>query len=350
MELKEEKEKLAEEIRKTFGQLGKNISCEQILASLQSAKKLGVTNTFVQVQIENENFLIRINGKLWPPYKRQDEENTLKMLRHFGIETNILYNAPDFQICRMPDENTKLENIIKSGNTENIMKATKLVAQEIAKYHKIERQSVEYPIHKMILDAEKVLQAKFKESPEQIEILNSFAEGCRKILKVLNSDIESNTFSQNDLLPSSLFVDLTNQKVSIVDWEYAGLTYWSNDLALLGRQLSPAQLDLLANLYHSAQVGSESVMPQEQKLHLQFNIFLHNFLNLAWRVMPSNINEYQEQITKMKEELASISNSLDVRYRHAMAPSGLFSQTTVSPYGRNKIKYEEIVKTPEAKV
>lgn len=93
----------------------------------------GVTNRFLKFEDINGNkYLIRINGKLWPPFTREDEAYNLDRLKKHGIETKMIFNDKKkrYQICNLEDK----KNRLSKDNTENHLKRISL---GIKKFHQI---------------------------------------------------------------------------------------------------------------------------------------------------------------------------------------------------------------------
>lgn len=335
----EQIENLSKQISDDFNQnLKKDVSLEQIKQCLASAQKLGVTNQFITLELEEEKFIIRINGPLWPPYNRQHEANSLEKARKAGIDTNVLTNRTDYQICKYLDEKQKLSNIINSNNDENITRALSLIAKVIPNYHQSSTSSemIGYPIKEMVSNATKYL--KLADDKKEKEVLKNFGETCEKIIDVLEYYNPEKLFSHNDLLSSSIYVDVENSKVSIVDWEYAATAYWSNDLAKLGCELTEEQCDTLANNYHSNQVSKmKEEMPKSQKIELKLNKLLHDYLNIAWKINNANISEYSTKIEKMRKETEEFNQALSDRYELVKNPHKLAQIHSANPYSKNKM-------------
>lgn len=331
----EEKLQLAFKIQQAFSSFQKEINIETILNEFTNLQRLGVTNQFMTLHIENENFLIRINGKLWPPYTRQSETEGLEILNKFGIEHNVLVNGDGFQICMPLPENMQLSRIIQENNPKVIQNALVLTAQEIAKYHNLalEQFSATYPLEKMINDVRKGLINKFDlenfnpdahapETVEAIDALQFLIRQCVKIPMVLQKCIADKTFSQNDTIASSVYVDIDNQKAVLVDWEYAALGHWSNDLAILSTDLeTEEQKSILADAYHYARTGIEEPMPAQQQFELRINTLAYGFLTMGWSIRQDNLLRFKPTITALIEQLEVVSSQINL---HTMPTTGFF--------------------------
>lgn len=62
--IEQAKHEHGQNIQNAFKDIGINIPLEKVLASFDSLKKLGVTNTFLTIEFENKEYIIRINC-LW---------------------------------------------------------------------------------------------------------------------------------------------------------------------------------------------------------------------------------------------------------------------------------------------
>lgn len=287
----------AKNIQDVFKKINIIIPLEYILSSFNSLQKLGVTNTYLTIHFQDVEYIVRLNGKVWPPYERIYEQNVLSVLKLHNIETTVLFNNDHYQICKKSNEKMALSSILKNENDEKIYKALELSGAEIAKYQQLDISTplIDYPIEKMFNDANNFLHKKFTQNyPASF---SEFEENGKYLLKYLS--YSNKIVSHNDLLPSSIFIDFTNSKISIVDWEYSALAYWSNDLSLLGASLTDKQTKALANYYYSYQ---NKTFSDTSWLQLQANIYIHQFLKLAWKVNHENIFQFQPDILILKEK------------------------------------------------
>jgi thiamine kinase-like enzyme len=289
----------------------------------------------MQITIENENFLIRINGPLWPPYTRQIETEVLEILNKSGVEHNVLVNSEGFQICRPFPEDKQLSRILQTNTPERIANSLELAACEMANYHALllDDFPVIYPLENMVNDAKRGLERKFQnfktdsEDAEYIQTLKALqflTKQCVKIPAVLDRCILIKTFSQNDTIASSIYIDNDNEKATIVDWEYAAWGYWSNDLALLSVDLRTEQeKNILADAYHQARTDQNMPMPDEQKFLLEINTLVHNFLKIGWRITPDTLLENKLAITELKEQLERVLPKIQ---RFSLQQTNFFEQ------------------------
>jgi hypothetical protein len=178
-------EKKLKQIVEAFSQnLNIQVDEEKIRKYLNSAKKKGQTNTFTEdFEIDKKKYLIRINGKLWPPYERKNEDELLNTLKKNNIKTNVLFNGDGFQICAVMDEQGSLAAYIKKQNKENIERVLALVAKEIVKYQKLEASKILHPVDSMLENVSKTFSSKLKNNPETVKTANSFVDTCRTIIE-----------------------------------------------------------------------------------------------------------------------------------------------------------------------
>lgn len=146
--------------------------------------------------------------------------------------------------------------------------------------------------------------------------LQPFSETCDQILLVLNYLVNKKVFSHGELFADSIYVDIKNSRVMIVDWEYCGLAYWTHDLAVLWRYLDIHQKALLANTYHAARSNSNVQMPEEYIFELKLNAFLCEFIDLGWKISPDNILEYQDKLDNMQNQHLSFKDKLAIKYKY----------------------------------
>lgn len=117
----------------------------------------------------------------------------------------------------------------------------------------------------------------------------------------------------------------------IVDWEYAVLSYWSNDLAKMSISLTPAEREKIQDKYHASKKGdTSSKMPMRNVIQLQLNRFLLDFMMTSWGITPGNIGEYEEKLKQLDAELTSFSYGLDALYQNDN--SGMLSFAFSDPY------------------
>ena len=340
----EEKLKLAEKIRFAFLENKKEIDLQIILDKFNNLEKLGVTNEFMELTIENEDFLIRINGNLWPPYTRNSETEGLEILSKYGIEHNVLVNGEGFQICKPFPKDMQLSQILKKNDPKAILNSLTLAATEIANYHNIllEQFSAIYPLEKMVNDVKNNLERKFTnfnpdaQDPrmvEAMEALQFLIRQCVKIPMVLQKCIKHKTFSQNDTIAPSIYIDSDRQKATLVDWEYAALGYWSNDLAILLTDLeTEEQKSILANAYHQARTGVQAMMPEQQTFELKINTLAYSFLRMGWAINQNNLLKFIPIINELIEQLETVSSQINLLFMPGTM--GFFSPSPISeePY------------------
>lgn len=309
---------MALNIQSAFGQLNEQVKLDDIVDALTKSAKLGVTNAFTTFSTKTNHYLIRLNRKLWFPFTRENEQEALEILKRNGVETSVIFQGNGFQICRQYDKNTTFESIRKRGNPQEIHKAIELIAVEIAKYQNISETSkiLFHPTSSALEDSIKKLTAKFGSDDKIPAQLRKFAEASKKIAYVLDRCDPSKTFSHNDLLLDSIYVDIENSKVVIVDWEYAVLSYWSNDLAKMSISLTPPEREKIQDSYHASKKRDASLkMPMRNVIQLQLNRFLLDFMMTSWGITPDNIEEYDEKLKQLDVDLAGFSYGLDMLYQ-----------------------------------
>lgn len=313
------KEEIAAEIKDGFSEApGVDAPYAKILGALEHLKKLGVTNQFIEdIEIHDKRYLIRINGALWPPYTRDTEASSLASLKQIGLDTNVLFNGVEFQICKQPNKEHTLASLLSKGSESDIRAALTLIAKEIAKYQKVQGEMIKYPLSKMLNDAMLAVSMKLSAHHDVLDTLQSFSETCQKIITVLNNYSQGEVFSHCDLDATSVYVDLPHSKVTIVDWEYSASSYWSNDLAMLGRFLTDDQFDYFSKVYFSHAALDESV-DQLPKDLLQFNKFILKFFyDVVWKINSHNVQEFKVLLDEMRRESGSFMGALDDKLKSA---------------------------------
>lgn len=299
-ELREHVEELkrlhVENIYNALHTIGVKVSLDEVANSFSVLKKPGETNIFLTITYNEKNYLIRINGKLWPPYTRAQENRALDSLQKISLKTSVLYNDGLYQICKSLNPTTSLEYILQHSDNKEISKTFKLVIIAILQYQNIQlsENDVIFPLSQMVADAKKMIHTKLKDSCPVI--LNNIIDICEKIINLMQEPLDK-VFSHNDFLPSSIFVKLASKKVSIVDWEYSGLASRMNDLSMLACHLPDSSRSLLFNIYQRKNINREC-KPHEQ-LEFDANIVVHSFLNLAWKINKNNLPQKTSEIDKL---------------------------------------------------
>ena len=344
---KEQIELTAKKISEAFlKELAVTISYEKIQDYLNQLKKRGVTNQYTEIfEINGNRYLIRINGKLWPPYKRETEAHALNILKQNNIQTNVLFNGDGFQICQAPDEEKSLASYLEKNNQNDIYKVLTLVAQVIAQYQTLTGPDIKYPINEILSDVIKSLENRLAEFPETLEKLKYFGEICKKIITLgMNFDT---LFCHNDFFPKSVFIDIANSKITIVDWEYAATAYWSNDFAMLGRFLTQEQFNHFVKEYFYA-TSQNNPIPDFKKDFINFNRFvLKFFYEIAWKINPNNIKEFDQALIEMKAE-ADILNKNLAEEKKVLSPLLEMEGSSTSHYSMfQPIDYKKRVWMPK---
>lgn len=284
-------------IQDAFKKINIHIPLKIISKSFNSLQKMGATNIYLTIKFKDNEYIVRINGQMWPPYQRNYEQSVLPVLKDHGVETGVLFNNDQYQICQKYDDKMRLSSILESKSYEKIYKALQLSGKEIAKYQqfKITDAMIDSPLEKMFNNAITMLQKKF--SQNYSDYFSDFQNNGQYFLNYISHN--NKILSHNDLLPSSIFVDLSNSKINIVDWEYSALAYWSHDLSFLGCSLTNKQTLILANYYYSYQ---NKIFSDTSWLQLQANMYIHQFLKFAWKVNPENIFGLQFDLNALKEK------------------------------------------------
>jgi thiamine kinase-like enzyme len=214
-------EPLLDAIKTAFGELNIDLQHEELSDCSMLHSK---TNKFMQVKAKDgEIYLIRINGKLWPPFERPSEANNLEMLRQKKIKTNVIHNGSEFQICYFKPEEKRFSMII---DEDMKMECLEKVAESIKNYQAaVEFQNV-LSIRKDLV--EKAFNQMLSDKKTK---LNFYYEIIKKIIFVVEHDRKDHVSSHNDLLPSDIYY--IDGEIIIVDWEYSALNHPFYDLAHL---------------------------------------------------------------------------------------------------------------------
>jgi thiamine kinase-like enzyme len=185
--------------------------------------KESITNTFMETaDIHYRKYIVRINGKLWPPFTRENEEYNLIKLRDNNIFTSVLINnvQAGFQICHFVEN--RFSEAPPYGKTESFIKK---IGTTLKKIHDVKDFKITYPISQTIHSSFQ------KYSGEITQKLNPYYTRIKPIIQIIEEDSINFVSSHNDLLPSSVCHD--NKNIYFIDWEYSGKNHRSYDLSLL---------------------------------------------------------------------------------------------------------------------
>ena len=283
------------EIKKIFKKKG-IILKEEFANFKKYDMKDSVTNQFMKVADINDNqYLIRINGKLWPPFTREGEDYNLHLLEDNHINTTVIVNnmVVGFQICRLNDDKNRFNEMQIENKKENILQK---IARGIKKFHRIGNFKNNYPIATAINNSVKCL------SETEQKKLYPYYGIILAILSMLNSDKKNQVSSHNDLLPSSIYLD--KDQVTFVDWEYSAENHRSYDLSLFSikSSLTPEQEQKLITSYDIS-----------GNLNMHYSIVVMkpivNFLLLLWNLLSKQTNAITTSIL-LHEFKTSIQNAI----------------------------------------
>lgn len=230
---------LYKKIALAFSKLGINLN-----SSLTEPQNLrfaeGATNRYFEVKDSHGNrYLVRINGQLWPPFNREDEDRNLKQLGALRLISTVIYNDPEngFQICKFSHEKSKFTD------AKNKNALLYLIGVAIKNYHA--QASFNNHCH-----VSSILQSSFTRLPTQQQIkLNGIYQLILRMVLSLMKDSAHFVASHNDLLASSVYCEAG--EISIVDWEYSGRNHRAYDLAFFSVKavLSTDQENILIRAY-----------------------------------------------------------------------------------------------------
>lgn len=197
---------------KAFARLG--IKIQQPVSAV--VFKEGATNQYAEIRSESgKGYLVRESGRLWPPFKRDDEAFNLASLSAEGITTNVVYAAPDhsFQICELwvGQQDIRLPNYLGE------------ISGHIRRIHDSCRFKGEYPLSRTIRESYSRLQKDHRQRYQHHYFL------ILALVKIIDSDKQNFVSSHNDLLPSSVYILLG--RAHFVDYEYSGRNHRAYDVA-----------------------------------------------------------------------------------------------------------------------
>ncbi len=223
------KDRLYKRIEAAFAAL--SISLRRPLTDEDSQQLYhSITNQFLKVEDTFGNFyLIRINGKLWEPFTREDEAFNLLDLKRRGININVIYIDEQqlFQICTLYDTDSQFEVAHNKTNSRLLLQR---IARGIKTFHRECEFKGHYPLPNSVANAfSRVSKVR------QVETLGLY-KNILSIIQVLRADTKNHVSSHNDLLPSSIYC--RNNQIAFVDWEYSGQNHRAYDLALFSIKAS----------------------------------------------------------------------------------------------------------------
>lgn len=337
-----EPEELALNIAEGFQVLGCDISQEMILNKLNEAKKLGGTNTFIELSEGDSEYLIRLNGQLWAPYTRSSETKALNHVGLFNIDSSVRLNEPSFQICQNFQKSPHHDNLEDAlGSIESDDKKIALcevVSKAIVRYQLASTLSdVVYPFQTMILQAlsSKNASAFQKAFPDSFKFFTEIT--LRALLGISMKTDSSFVSSHADLLPASIYVpkhfelDKIQEEhgtppveLAIVDWEYCAEAYWAHDIALLTADIDEMTGDILVDTYIDQLTQSKKMPYGESSMRLDIRLtrFLHSYLQLLWRFNDLNphdaIQSTEKLLTQMSTYLPTVILTIEQNKQYTL--------------------------------
>ncbi len=234
----------------------------------------GMTNKFFVIEDSNKKkYLLRANGKLWPPFTREAEHFNLTSLKLKKIETNVLKNDVyrGFQICKLYPQSSSLNYL-----QENLDKFIPVLAKQIVRYQKL---IINY---KNVYPLIKTIQSSFNRlNMEQRKSLQIYFEIILKMAEKIEQDKKEHVFSHNDLLLSSIYIQ--KNSAVIVDWEYAGENHRFFDIAFIvvKNKLDQVKEDLLIKSYCIENFN-------ENKYSIEMLKSIISFMFLQWELAKSD--------------------------------------------------------------
>lgn len=273
-------------------------SLEQVLSQFPG----GVTNQFIKPIHGNSGctYLVRINGRLWQPYTRENEHYNLEKLNQYGINTGVVANYPDkqFQICTLQDSKYCLS---ETSMRKWEPKVLKLIAKSVKAIHQVKYLKNTYSILQQLQFAYKKLSATDQKK------LKLYYDMTMKLQHRFTVNVEEMTSSHNDLLSSSIYIN--KNSINIVDWEYAGLNHRSYDLAFFS---------IKSNLCHRDEQRLIAGYDPSNKFDMYYSVSLMKpiiyFLLLSWHIASPLPNA-----TVLDKLAMNLSSSVyDLMFQHSM--------------------------------
>ncbi len=168
-----------------------------------------LTNQFLQVEdVLGHHYLVRINGNLWPPFTRENEDHNLKRLDAHSLVTHVIENNVQngFQISHLHDRSRQFAARQSVRNKQQLLQR---LASAIKKYHQIGDFRNKFPVGPTLLTAYNRLA-----KHQQLE-LETYQVLSLRIFLALSNDRSNFVSSHNDLLPTSVY--FKNKQAYFVD-------------------------------------------------------------------------------------------------------------------------------------
>ncbi|WP_082657077.1 phosphotransferase [Legionella erythra] len=288
-------------IQRVFNKKGITLK-EPVKQAKQHTFDGGMTNQFLTVDALNgQRYLIRINGKLWPPFTREGEHHNLLQLKKMGVKTTLLSNNPEegFQICRLQDEANRFTAIDQQAYRS---KALYSLAKTMQGYHQLTNFKNHYSFPQTLSSASRRLNYG---GGKEIQALHALV---LRIFSLITQDVDNWVASHNDLLPSSIY--LRNGQTIIVDWECSGKNHRSYDLAFFSLKslLSPLEEAHLLKAYDPAGENNMEYWLPLMKVGV-------NYLLLLWAINSTRDESVQNALFLFK----SLQSNLQTCFSHQSA-------------------------------
>lgn len=305
-------------IRQAFLQCGIQLHDHENFSDFLSIPN-SVTNRYIKVaDISGNRYILRINGKLWQPFDRENESRYLRSLKQQGIQHNVLCEdvKHGFQICQFYPEESSFEKIPCKRDVDLAK-----ISRGIRQYHQLEATdsyvSVPHMMDNAIGRTSAHCQTKF----------DSFGLLIKKMLLTLCCDVDNYVLSHNDLLPSNIY--LNDSSTCFIDWEYAGKNHRVYDLAMLAIQsrLTPHQEKKLLSYYDqddrwNTQYSFIKMKPVVSFLLLQWHLIRHPTQNASHLVL-NVIAHIQEAMTQQLAKTLRFEHRIFFVASHASKASSL---------------------------
>ncbi|MDW0116948.1 phosphocholine cytidylyltransferase/choline kinase family protein [Sporosarcina thermotolerans] len=236
----------------------------------------GLTNRNYKVSIDSKDYAVRFPGKGTERYlNRYAEKVNTEIVSALGVNPNILY---------FNEENgLKIVEYIQNGETLNPKTGRRedniiLVAQSFRKVHMSGEEFVEvFNVFEKITEYETVLKELKGQLPEDYE------EVKRQVLdlkdKYLSLDFKLAPCHIDPLTEN--FVKSSEDKMYLIDWEYAGMNdpLWDIAMYAIEAGLTSAEEELFLTIYFNG------IVTDEDTARVLMNKIFIDFLWTIWGLM-----------------------------------------------------------------
>ena len=210
----------------------------------------GMTNKNFKVNINNEDYILRIPGNgTEEMISRKSEKYNSMIVNDLGIDTDILYfnEVNGIKLSKYIDNAETINP--KTARREDNMRLTTDILRRL---HKSDAKfENEFDVFKKIEEYEILLEKVNGDNFRDYKLVKDKVVKLRQILESLGTEI---TPCHNDTVPENFVKD--KDRIYLIDWEYSGMNDPMWDLAAhcLECDFSEDEEELFLNLYFEGKI------------------------------------------------------------------------------------------------